>query len=488
MLSTKRFVLLLGAASLLAALVNCASNPATGKLDVVLMSESKEIEIGRKAHEELISDGATYNDTALQSYVNRIGQELAKNSARPDIEYTFTVVDEDSINAFALPGGYIYLYRGLLAYLDTEEEMAAVLAHEIGHVTARHAVRQKTSASTSEVLSTLAGVATGNADLYNASRQYATEIIRGYGREMELEADGEGAEYLHATGYDPNAMLDVINVLKDLETFQRDKALAAGQRVPKQSSLYATHPRNELRYQEVIRVTGELDATGILPVDPTAYREATQGLSYGKSSEPPEREDDRFYHNKLGFTFAIPDGWTAERGSRAIITSADDGSARLALGMSRAPKDGDYRSFLASAVGESALNQGKALEQAGLKGYTAIAPAGEGKSRRRVAVLQRGSIAYVFEGQVLDDGDFPKTDKELTALISSFRPMKPEERSAGPRQYIDWEQVKPGETLATIARGVRLPNAEKEIRLMNGYYPRGEPRAGDWIKVVKTET
>ena len=491
MQSIKHYDKCLSAACLLVfltSIVGCATNPASGDIDVVLMSESKEIEIGREAHEELIESGAAYDDKTLQSYVDRVGQELARNSDRPDIEYTFTVVDEAGINAFALPGGYIYINRGLMAYLDNEAEMAAVLSHEIGHVTARHAVRQKTASSTTEVFATVVGVATQNADLYNASRQYGTEIIRGYGREMELEADGEGAQYLHATGYDPNAMLDVIGVLKDHETYQRARAKAAGQQSQSYHGLYSTHPRNDLRLQEVIRAAGELETTEVTLIDPTEYREMTEGMSYGKSSAPPKREEDRYYHNKLGFTFAIPEQWTTERGSRAIVTSADDGSARMLLGMGRAPKDGNFRDYLTAAIGESSLGQGAALDQSGLKGYTGIAPGGNGKNRRRVAVLQRGSIAYIFEGQVQNDADFTDSDKTFTDLIASFRPMQAEERSAGPRQYISWVQVQPGETFASIARGVRIPDAENEIRLMNGYYPRGEPRAGDWIKIVKTES
>ncbi|MEE4660089.1 MAG: M48 family metalloprotease [Halieaceae bacterium] len=465
----------------------CATNPATGDLDVVLMSEGKEIEIGREAHEEMMAGGAAYDDAALQAYVNRIGQQLAANSDRPDIEYTFTVVDADGINAFALPGGFIYINRGLLAYLDNQQEMAAVLSHEIGHVTARHAVRQKTATSTNEALATVVGVATRNADLYQASRQYGTEIVRGYGREMELEADGEGAQYLHASGYDPNAMLDVIGVLKDHETYQRARARETGRPTQSYHGLYATHPRNDQRLQQVIRAAAELEPVNLNPVDATEYRKVTEGLAYGQSSAPPQREDDRFYQNKLGFTFAIPENWSTEQSSRVIVTRKDDDTARVMLGLQRAPEEGSFRDFLAGATGEPILYQGEALQQEGLEGYTAVAPGGNGKNRRRLAVLKRGSIAYLFEGQVADDGDFATADAEFTALIKSFRPMKPEERSAGPRQYISWVQVQPGETFASIARGVRLPDAENELRLMNGYYPRGEPRAGDWIKIVKTE-
>ncbi len=484
-----KYVAALCAAIVLPAiLAGCAANPATGGLDVVLMSESAEIELGREAHEEMMEGGARYDDEALQAYVDRIGQQLAANSDRPDIDYTFTVVDAEGINAFALPGGFVYINRGILAYLDNEEELAAVLGHEIGHVTARHGVRQKTASSTNEALATVVGIATQNADLYQASRLYGTEIVRGYGREMELEADGEGAEYLHASGYDPNVLLDVIGVLKDQETYQRARAKQAGRASQSYHGLYSTHPRNDLRLQKVIRSAAELEPTDVAPVDPEEYRKITEGLAYGQSSAPPKREDDRFYHDKLGFTFQVPESWSVERGSRTIITSSEDADAAVALRLARAPKDVSYRDFLSSAMGVTTLFQGQALEQNGLKGYTGVIAGGNGESRRRVAVLQRGSVAYVFEARVEDDRGFTDSDQQFVTLIESFRPMKPEERSAGKRRYISWVQVEPGETFASIARRVRLPDAEGELRLMNGYYPKGEPRAGDWIKIVETES
>ena len=171
----------------------CATNPATGEIDIVLMSEHEEIKTGREMHEKLVAEGALYEDEKVQAYINQIGQDLATNSDRPDIAYTFSVIDNENINAFAFPGGYIYVNRGLLVYMDNQSELAAVLAHEIGHVTARHAVRQKTAAAASNTMAQLTYILTRSGDLAQASNQYGTSLVRGYGREHELEADSEGA-------------------------------------------------------------------------------------------------------------------------------------------------------------------------------------------------------------------------------------------------------------------------------------------------------
>ena len=468
-------------------LTSCASNPATGNVDVVLMSESREIAMGKEAHEELMEQGAAYPNEELQRYVDRIGQHLAANSDRPDIAYTFTVVNDDSINAFALPGGYIYMNRGLMAYLDSEEELAAVLAHEVGHVTARHSVRQQTANTTTNVASQIVGILSQNRDLYQASQMYGTSLVRGYGREMELEADGEGAEYLHNSGYDPNALLDVIGVLKDQETYQRAKAKAAGRKPQSYHGLYATHPRNDKRLQRVIQTAAELPPQTPQLIDPDEYRRVTEGMAYGKSAAPPKREDDRYYHNKLGFTFAVPEFWSVERGSRAIVTSADTGDAKITLTIQRVQKGQSLSQFLREKTGSESLFQTEPLNQEGLIGATAISPGANGTNQRRVAVLQRGSLAYLFEGAVADESQFSANDPQFMEVISSFRPMKQEERGGGKRQYISWVQVQPGESFASIARRVRIPDAENELRRMNGYYPSGEPRVGDWIKIVKDE-
>ncbi len=487
--STKHLVALIGAALAVPALLHgCASNPATGQVDMVLMSESREIEMGREAHEELMEQGAAYEDEQLAAYVDRIGQELAAKSDRPDIVYTFTVVNDDSINAFALPGGYIYVNRGLMAYLDSEPELAAVISHEIGHVTARHSVRQQTASTTSNVASQVVGILTQNRDLYQASQMYGTSLIRGYGREMELEADGEGAQYLHNAGYDPNSLLDVIGVLKDQETYQRAKAKAAGRQPRSYHGLYATHPRNDKRLQRVVQTAAELDPITPKLIDPDEYRKMTEGLAYGQSAAPPKREENRYYHNKLGFTFEVPEAWTVDRGSRAIVTRADDGGANITLTIQRAAKGVALSEFLRDRTGADTLFQTEPLNQEGLIGATAVAPGKAGQNRRRVAVLQRGSLAYMFEGAVASDAAFTAQDEQFMTVIESFRPMKQEERGSDKRQYLSWVQVQPGESFASIARRVKIPDAENELRLMNGYYPSGEPRAGDWIKVVRDET
>jgi predicted Zn-dependent protease len=486
-LAAINFKRLTAAAVLAAALVTggCATNPATGKTDLVLMSESEEIKIGREMHEKMMAEGAAYDDAKLQAYINRIGQRLAKNSDRPNIEYTFTVIDNENINAFATPGGFIYINRGLMVYMDNEAELAAVMSHEIGHVTARHAVRQQTAAATNKTMSQIAYVFTGSADLASASNSYGTSLVRGYGRDHELEADSEGAAYLHNAGYDPNALLEVIGVLKDQEQYNRVRAESAGKKSQSYHGLFSTHPRNDRRLQQVIKTASELEPSTPQAIDPADFRRAMDGLTYGKSSAVAKRQEERFYHNKLSFTFIHPTDWTVDRGSKAIVAHPGDDAAKLTITIQRNDKTKTAREFLDQKLDAPKLFQSAPLSQSGLQGHTGVSPAGDGKNSRRLALIYHRGLAYLFEGTVQQQDTFAAEDANFLEMIESFRGMKKAEREGKKQQHIAWIQADDGTTFASLARGVKIRDAENQLRLMNGHYPSGEPRAGDWLKIIK---
>lgn len=283
-----RHTLLLLASFTWLLLGGCAINPASGLPNLVFMSEDKEISIGRGLHEKIVESTPVYQDPQLQAYVDRIGQRLAKDSDRADLPYTFTIIDSPDINAFALPGGYIYINRGLLAYLNSEAQLAAVLAHEIGHVTARHAVKQDTARKSSSAVTVLSVLTTGSSMIGDVTDLWGTAAVMGYGRDLELEADSLGSRYLYRSGYNPNAMIEVIGVLKDHERFARRLARETGQKSPATyHGLFATHPRNDERLKEVVATAGKLNQ-GQRGVDNrAAFRDATEGLLYGINYHPP---------------------------------------------------------------------------------------------------------------------------------------------------------------------------------------------------------
>lgn len=461
-------------------LSGCASNPASGGTSMVGSTLEGEREVGQEMYDELMAEGGAYDDEELQAYVNRLGQRLVAESHLPDLEFTFTVMDDPAINAYATPGGFVYVNRGLLAYMNSEEQLVGVIGHEIAHVTARHHGRRKSQASTNKAIATAAYVLTGSAALYDAANIYGAEIISGYGREMELEADGLGAEYMFRAGYDPQALLEVIGVLKDQEQFQRVKAREKGRSGATYHGLYASHPRNDKRLQTVIRAANELDDGTYIesPEVPGEFRKMTDGIVWGPSVEGL-RAEDRYYHNKLEFTVEQPEGWNVEATARAITLNSPDGETSLTIRLRRKSDEKTPEQLLReTASGE--LASGVVLQQSGLDGYTALATASG--VTKRLAVIDKEKLSYLFEG---DARDFAASDEQLLAIIESFRPMHPREKSSSSARYVRYIQVPRDATMESIAANVKIDDAEGYLRLINDMYPRGEPRTGDWIKVVQ---
>ena len=471
---------LIVAATLLGALCSCAYNPATGGATVVLSSDSGEASIGKEMYDDLVGNGMVYQDDELQAYVTRVGQRLVANSDQPDKPFTFTVVDSPDINAFATPGGYVYINRGLLAYLDNEAELAGVLGHEIGHVTARHSGRKRAASAGNTFAAITLLILTGSGNLANASNMYGAELLSGYGRDMELEADSLGARYMHLSGYDTESLIEVIGVLKDQQNYQRRKAKAAGKERATYHGLYATHPRNDARLQEVIATASNLDVSTYIedPAIPGEFKKRMEGLVWGDTMQS-DRADDRYYNDSLGFTIEKPNGWTVSAKSSSVVARADDGSAKVVIRLRR-PKKGETPQSVLEANATGELSQSKALDQAGLKGHTAVASSAG--AARRLAVIDFNGLGYLFEGEAQN---FAGTDPTLLQIIESFRPTHPKERKQGDGKAIRYIQVPRGATMASIAATMKIPDAETQLRMLNGFYPRGEPRTGDWIKVVR---
>lgn len=461
------------------ALGACASNP-TGGANFVLMSENRELEIGKEEHEKLLKNAQVYQDAKLQAYVEQIGKKLAAISHRPDLEYHFTIIDSPDINAFALPGGYVYVNRGLLDYLQTEAQLAAVLGHEIGHITARHAVRQNTAAKTSNVLSTAVAVAsvvaTGTSVLGETASLFGGALISGYGREMELEADGLGAEYLAKAGYDANAMVEVITVLKNQEDFTKKTS----NKGPAYHGLFASHPRNDTRLQEAVKQSANIQGAKVAEVDPAAFREATTGLLVGPSLQNMTGSEgrNRYYQKLLGYTVVLPDGWTIEETTTTMTATAPAGTdAVLKVEVQRLQQNLEPRLFIRDVLKITDLQQAEPLRQFGLDGYTGLQPS----TQERVAVVYYGRRAFVFTGTSGNDA----ARSAMLDSIKSFRPIARNEGIFADPLRIEWVQADGRTTYADLAKRSRLPDTPEDmLRLMNGDYPIGEPKAGEWIKVV----
>lgn len=313
---------LLAAAVLL--LAGCATNPVNGEQDFVLMSEEQEISLGRQYSAEISKEMPPYEDAALNALVQSVGEKLAAHSHRTDLIYRFTVVDSTQVNAFALPGGYIYITRGLLAYLNSEAELAAVLGHEIGHVTARHSVRQHSTATVTGLLGAVLAASTGIQGVDTLTNLAGTAIVRGYGREHELEADRLGAEYLAKSGYDPQGMLEVVRVLKNQELFDQQVAQRENREPSAWHGLFSTHPDNDTRLREVISAAEHLRVPDAAQTGHDSFLQALDGLTFGPGEDEGIVRDHHFYHKKLDLALSFPEGWHIDNQAERIIATSPD--------------------------------------------------------------------------------------------------------------------------------------------------------------------
>ena len=469
---------------LLVQLAGCAVNPATGRSDFVMMSEQQELDLGRRYNQQILKENPRYADEKLQAYVQQVGERVARNSHRSQLNYTFTVVDSPDINAFALPGGYIYIHRGLLAYLGSEAELAAVLGHEVGHVTARHSVQQQSQSTAWGLLGQAVAIGTGVGAAGDVTGLVGNAFVRGYGRDMELEADGLGAQYLARSGYDPQAMIQVVKVLKNQEDFARDQAAERGEAQPSGGyhGLFDTHPDNDRRLQQVLGPAQAL-VTGRQEVNREAFLKHLEGLPFGDSAETGVRRGQRFYHADLNFTLLYPDGWELLNRPDALIGHTADQQAFIALTLEDNPQKLPPAELLRQRVGNQRLVAGVELQQAGLQGYSAVIP---GSAAKRVAVIQHGARAYLFVAAVRGRASLESQDEQFLSVIKSFRSMTRAEKKEAQPLRLHLLKAKSGQTIEALAKGSKLPgDALKTLRLLNDLYPSGQPRAGDWLKVVR---
>ncbi len=312
---------------LFCAAVSCAVNPATGRRELMLISEGQEISMGREADPEILGEFGLYPDSQLQAYVDFLGRRLAALSERPHLPWTFRVVDDPIVNAFALPGGYIYVSRGIMAYFNSEAELVSVLGHEIGHVTARHSARQITQQQLAQV-GLVAGVilAPELADFAELAQAGLGLLFLKFSRDDERQADDLGLRYLSAAGYDPREMPRVFAMLS------RVSAAAGGGRVP---GWLSTHPDPEDREAWIRRRVSQLSASGGL-VNREAYLRWLEGMIFGANPRHGFFRGQRFLHPDLRFQIAFPVGWRTSNQRRAVYAQSPQRDALIQLAIAQA--------------------------------------------------------------------------------------------------------------------------------------------------------
>ena len=282
------------------ALPSCTTNLATGKSDFTLfMSKEMEVQIGAQEHPKLIARfGGVYDDVEAGGYVAEIGGRIVANSEMPNYPFTFTVLNTPEVNAFALPGGYIYVTRGLMALANSEAELAGVLAHEIGHVVARHTAQRYSRAVAGGIGGAIIGIALNSNSLGNLAQLGSELYLAKFSREQEYESDTLGIRYMQQAGYSSVGMTDF------LQQLIRERALRSSLRDQKVSDtdFFSTHPRTPDRVRNARAVAG--DNRGAIRKD--HYLNQISGILFGDDPSQGLIRGRRFIHPDLGFEFTVP--------------------------------------------------------------------------------------------------------------------------------------------------------------------------------------
>lgn len=461
------------------AATGCATNPVSGKSNFVLMSEEQEIAMGKKNHVEILKQYTVYEHPELQAYVEELGQKLVIESHRDHLNYTFTLLDSPQVNAFALPGGYIYITRGIMAYMNNEEQLAGVLGHELGHVTARHGVRQHGAQTAAGVIGILAAFATGSKQVAQASNQIGGALVSGYGRNHELEADRLGAEYLARTGYDPQKMLGVVEILKDQEEFEIQTAQEEGRKPRVYHGVYSSHPQNDQRLQEVIAAAEKFKNPEAAHTDPEKFLRLMDDVIFGDSESRGIVRDHNFYHKALDFRVTFPEQWQIQNQPNQIVAIRQDGAASMIVSLDKLQGNENASQYLHRKFNN--LQNGQKL---GGGAYTGVST---GNTPFGVKPFRVTSVPH--DGQVFVVAGFAKAnrpDNQILETAKSIRRLKSNEKKLASEKKLELVRAKSGDTFARLAGQVNLGKyAEERLRLLNGMYPKGEPSPGQLIKIVR---
>ncbi|GHA11885.1 hypothetical protein GCM10008090_22110 [Arenicella chitinivorans] len=432
-----------------------------------------------KRHLAILQQSPPYKDDELQAYVTEIGNKILAQSEHAHLPYKFIVRDTEVVNAFVNGTPYVFVERGLLTLLNSEAELAAVMAHEIGHNVAKHSKKLQSKNRRDVFLANLASFLVGNSGVGNAIMAQSSVSLYEYKREAELEADSFAAKYLAGAGYEPDQLVNALAQLRDNAILA---ATTTGQPMA-HHGLAASHPRNDKRIREAIE-----DASILPPgegyIGREEYRAAIDGLVYGPNYRRNAPSGMKRYSNPtLGITFVYPETWSFKlKGSKVVLKDAEK-TAQMTIEIEPTP---DRKLSSEEAI--------KLKYPEGLVDLQKVHPDSErdlgtvgARPAQRVALIMVARNTYHFLGIAKNNQINADQDRAFVDIIRSFRPMTPKDRTADHVKEVYFERLEPGETFESMAKGAGLDdvNAELELRVLNGYYPDGEAEPGTWIKKLR---
>jgi predicted Zn-dependent protease len=455
----------------------------------MLVSTDREKQLGREEAQRVEQEMGLLPDPALRSYVQAVGSRLAAQSPRRDVEYRFQVVDSPEPNAFALPGGYVYVTRGLLVITNSEDELATVIGHEIGHVAARHSAQQISRAAPLAAVTGLGAAVTGLvspslgravADAGGTASQF---VLAPFSRDQEREADRVGQELAASAGWNPAALPAFLRAMSREEELERGG--------PRRPGFLDTHPSTPERVAATTEYARELARAPRAPVaqDRSAYLRRLDGLVVGPRASHGVFQGQQFLHPDLGFTVRFPDTWATENDAEQVAAMAPDQKALVMVELAAEGSDPlagaraleqALKTPIARSARVSSVN-GLPVARAQLRGR-----AGDGDVLVQFAWIAYGGHVYQIAGVTPLDRSaaFQPT---FDGVIQSFRALRPEERAAIREVRLRLVEARAGETLAALAARSGTVWSAAMVAVANGLAPDARLAAGQLVKVPVAE-
>jgi predicted Zn-dependent protease len=460
--------------------IGCATNPVTGKREFSLISSSQEQQLGAEGYKAVIAEYGLYADQREQSYVDSVGQAVARGSHEPGMRWRFTVVDDPAVNAFAMPGGYIYVTRGILAHLNSEAQLAGVLGHEAAHVTARHSAQQITQAQLANLGLGIASVLSPGFQRFSGAASQALGLLfLKYGRDHENLADELGIQYATKAGYDPREVPPTYSMLKRVGE-------RSGQRLP---TFLSTHPDpgdRETRTTGLAR-TAAGGRTG-LAVRQRAYLLRQDGIVFGQDPRQGYFEGDRYYHPTLAFSMTFPAGWKKQDTKSAIL--AAEPNDRAAMQVTLVPGNLSPTAYVQQleSEGRIAAARGGPETIGGFPAWVGRLTVNDqsGAPAVLVAVILRKSSQAMFQilGRSANPGD--SDEERILSAATSFRALTDQARLNPTPDQLDVVSVTRASDFATAVRsfGTQALNVE-DTAILNNANLDDDVRPGELIKIVR---
>lgn len=480
----KKYILISCLAATLFSFNNCARNPVTGKRQVVLMSEEQEIAMGKEADPQIVAQFGLYQDAGLQAFITEKGKAMAAISHRPNLNYEFKIVDSEVLNAFAVPGGYVYFTRGIMAHFNNEAEFAGVLGHEIGHIAARHSVEQQRNAILGQ-LGIIAGmiIAPELAQFGEAASQGLSLLFLKFGRDAERESDKLGVEYSSKIGYDAQYMAGFFN------TLERKGEESGTNELP---NFLSTHPNPGERNVTVSKLATEwkqkLNLTNP-QVNRDNYLRKIEGLIYGEDPKQGYLENNVFYHPDLKLQFSTPVNWAYQNTPQRVQLAPKDGKALMMLML--AP--GSSLREAASAALQQYKLQVVDSREITVNGLPAIYAVADQQAQQQGAAtvrtlsyfIQHGGNIYHLIG-VSAVTDFNAYAPYFENSMRSFRELTDAAKINKKPERVRIKNVRQDGTLEQALRNYNVQDKRlQELAILNGKLLTDRVTVGSLIKVIE---